>query len=266
MVLVEDLVNGQFMGQRYAGRQAEFSFSTDDILRETVGTEDELTDRVGILREKFDRARTAALENTKLYLSMVSDLDVYVATSMRTREHFRRMAAFCDDVFNHDDLADLHLRYFDPTLSAADGHVDKGLIECLMVDAAKVLVYYAGDRESMGKDFEAAMALSRGKPVILFCEDEGRERLYREIHPLTRLIEFNTGVAIGAMVTTSIESVRTILGRILTNSMRYEVKKTELGSLHLLEDISRSLVRLQTHDTLLQETFWNYYHRKGTLP
>ncbi len=52
-----------------------------------------------------------------------------------------------------------------------------------MVDAAKILVYYAGDRESLGKDFEAAMALSRGKPVIVYCEDEEKERLYRDVHP-----------------------------------------------------------------------------------
>lgn len=265
LVSVEDLLKGQFVAQHHGGRQAEFIFSADDILRDTVGTEDELIDRFAVVRRKFEQARQAALENTRLYLSMVSDLDVYVATSMRTRDNFRRMATFCEEVFNHPDLDGLHLRYFDPTLSAADSHVDKGLIECLMVDAAKVLVYYAGDRESMGKDFEAAMALSRGKPVIVFCEDKVRERLYRDIHPLTRLIEFDTGVAIGAMVTTNIKSVRDLLQRILTNSMKYGIKKTEQGALHLTEDITSCLVRLQTHDTLLQETFWNYYHRKNVL-
>ena len=75
------------------------------------------------------------------------------------------------------------------------------LIAKLMVDAAKILVYYAGDRESLGKDFEAAMALSRGKPVIFYCDDEQKEHLYRDIHPLMRLIEFDTGVAVGTVVT-----------------------------------------------------------------
>jgi hypothetical protein len=60
-----------------------------------------------------------------------------------------------------------YLRYFDPTLSAAGGHEDKGLIECLMVKCAKLLVSCAGDKESYGKDAEAAMALSLGKPVDL---------------------------------------------------------------------------------------------------
>ena len=109
------------------------------------------------------------------------------------------------------------------------------------------------------------MALSRGKPVIVFCEDEGRERLYRDIHPLTRLIEFDTGVAIGAMVTTRISTVRQLLRRIMTNDMKYTIRKSEAGALHLFEELSSCLVRLQSHDTLLQETFWNYYHRKGVL-
>src|SRR5258706_12108608 len=123
-----------------------------------------------------------------------------------------------------------------------------------MVDAAKALVYYAGDRESIGKDFEAAMALSRGKPVIFFCDDEQKERMYREIHPLTRLIEFDTGVAIGAMVTTTVESVTELLRRVFQNEMEYELTKTSSGALHLRERLTGSLVRLQTDDKLLQET------------
>lgn len=132
---------------------------------------------------------------------MVGDLDVYVATSMRTREDFRNMANVCERIFSEQRLKGLELRYFDPTLSAAAGHEDKGLIECLMVKCAKVLVYCAGDRESYGKDAEAAMALSFGKPVIFYCDSERRNRFYRDVHPLSRLIEFETGVAVGAMVT-----------------------------------------------------------------
>src|SRR5437763_10479430 len=107
------------------------------------------------MADAFIAARDQALENTKLYLSMVSDLDVYVATSMRSREDFRRMADTCERIFGDRRLAHLNIRYFDPTMSAAAGHEDKGLLECLMVKAAKTLVYVAGDRESYGKDAEA---------------------------------------------------------------------------------------------------------------
>lgn len=135
----------------------------------------------------------------------------------------------------------------------------------LMVDAAKILVYYAGDRESLGKDFEAAMALSRGKPVIFFCEDEQKERMYRDVHPLMRLVHFDTGVPVGAMVTTTVDSVGSLIAGILSNRLEYQLSKTAMGSLHLRERLTDSLVRLQTRDKLLQETFWNYYHHRGVL-
>lgn len=38
------------------------------------------------------------------------------------------------------------------------------------------------------------MALSLGKPVIFYCDQEQRSRFYKEVHPLSRLIEFETGV------------------------------------------------------------------------
>ena len=87
-------------------------------------------------------------------------------------------------------LKDLNIRYFDPTLSAATGHEDKGLIECLMVKCAKVLIYCAGEKDSYGKDAEAAMALSLGKPVIFFCDEKQRSEFFRDVHPLSRLVEY----------------------------------------------------------------------------
>jgi hypothetical protein len=84
------------------------------------------------------------------------------------------MAETCETIFSDHKLKELNLRYFDPTLSAAGGHEDKGLIECLMVKCAKALVYCAGEKESYGKDAEAAMALSLGKPVIFYCDQKKR--------------------------------------------------------------------------------------------
>ena len=194
---------------------------------------------------------------------MIDELDVYVATSMRIRDDFRKVGNFCREVFSVAGLRGLNLRYFDPTLSAATGHVEKGLIECLMVDSAKLLIYVAGEHESLGKDFEAAMALSRGKPVIVYCENEARLQFYKEVHPLTRLIDFETGVAIGALVTKDIEVVQQLIRNHFMNEMEYFISAPSYGGLHLIERNTGSLVRLQTHDRLLQEAFWNYYHRLG---
>jgi len=171
------------------------------------------------------------------------------------------MADRCEEIFNSPKVQDLHLRYFDPTMSAAEGHQDKGLIECLMVKCAKVLVYCAGEKESFGKDAEAAMALSLGKPVIFLCEEQQRQNFYREVHPLSRLINFENGVAVGAMVTSKTENVSELLDRIFENEMEYSLRQPpgKPGYLQLVETLTQSVVRLQTNDSLLPAAFWNYY-------
>ena len=260
-VTIRSLLEGQ-IPEKFSDRQGQFIFSADDVLEEMVETEDDIEKKYEAVADKFFDAREAALRNTNLYLSMVGDLDVYVATSMRTRQDFRDMADFCDAVFDLDSLSNLNIRYFDPTLSAASGHEDKGLIECLMVKCAKVLVYCAGDKESYGKDAEAAMALSLGKPVIFYCDQEQRKRFYRDVHPLSRLIEFETGVAVGAMVTDKPHEVSELLRRIFENQMEYELEKPKPNYLRLKEKLTDSVVRLQTSDQMVSETFWNYYHNR----
>lgn len=259
-ITIKELLSGEVVTKKYEARQQEFIFSADDVLDESVDNEDELEQKYDRVSKKFFSARSAALANTTRYLSMVSDLDVYVATSMRNREDFRSMANKAERIFSDTRLKELEIRYFDPTLSAARGHEDKGLIECLMVKCAKVLVYCAGEKESYGKDAEAAMALSLGKPVIFLCDHELKSRFYREVHPLSRLIHFETGVAVGAMVTDRLKDVSELLYRIFENKMQYELDQPKRGYLRLKETLTKSIVRLQTNDTLLSETFWNHYH------
>jgi hypothetical protein len=259
-IKIRDLLTGERVPTSFAHRQIEFAFSADAVLDETVQSEAELLDRYQRVAMLFTEARSAALANTRYYLSMVSDLDVYVATSMRTRQDFRNMATICDKIFGDAQVADLNLRYFDPTMSAANGHEDKGLIECLMVKCAKVLVYCAGEKESWGKDAEAAMALSLGKPVVFLCDQAQRSRFYKEVHPLSRLIEFSTGVAVGAIVTDSTDEVTELLSRMFNNRMKYKLDQPKPGYLRLQEELTQSAVRIQTNDQLLSETFWNHYH------
>jgi hypothetical protein len=267
IVTIKQLLEGAFVKANYS-TQSQLVFSADELLDESISSLIELQSKYELVAEKFIAARTAALDNTKRYLSLVNDLDVYVATSMRSRSDFRRMAEDCDAIFHDPKLVHLHLRYFDPTISAADGHQDKGLIECLMVKCAKVLVYCAGEKESYGKDAEASMALSLGKPVVFFCEKAERAAFYREVHPLTRLINFSTGVAVGAIVTGKREEVSELLLRIFQNRMQYALDRSQDGSLLLREVLTSSVVRLQTNNPLLTEAFWNYYraHSKKYHP
>jgi len=261
-ITIRRLLEGNLVKDKYAERQQELLFSADDVLEEPIESEADIETKYDAAAAKFFKARDSALKNTRFYLSMVGDLDVYVATSMRNRRDFREMANACEKIFSDERLKSLQLRYFDPTLSAAAGHEDKGLIECLMVKCAKVLVYCAGEQESYGKDVEAAMALSLGKPVIFYCDSERRHRFYRDIHPLARLIEFDTGVAVGAVVTDELAEVSELLYRIFENKMEYELEQPKPDYLRLKERLTGSVVRLQTNDTMLTETFWNYYHNR----
>ena len=117
-------------------RQVEMEFSMNEVLDEALSNENDVSAKIEPILKRFQAAREKALANTNYYISMIDDLDVYVATSMRNRDDFRKMAEFCDDIFSSTRLKDFSLRYFDPTLSAASGHEDKGLIECLMVKCA----------------------------------------------------------------------------------------------------------------------------------
>jgi site-specific DNA-adenine methylase len=121
--------------------------------------------------------------------------------------------------------------------------------------------YFTKRLHGYGKDAEAAMALSLGKPVIFYCDQEQRGRFYRDVHPLSRLIEFETGIAVGAMVTDMIPDVVELIFRILENRMQYELEQSKPGFLRLKERLTGSVLRLQTNDPLLTETFWNHYHK-----
>ena len=253
-------------GVSQSSNRDQLLLSFDDVLDARLSNEDDVNRRFDEQFEKFYAARHMATRNTELYLSMVNDLDVYVATSMRNRQNFRDMASTCERIFRDPRLEQFHLRYFDPTMSAARGHEEKGLIECLMVKCAKVVIYTEGEKESYGKDAEAAMALSLGKPVIFYCDKGVKTGFYRDVHPLSRLIDFRSGVAVGAIVTDDVDQVAELLRRIFSNEMQFEIRHHESrpGYLKLHEKLTDSVVRLQTDDELLTTTFWNNYHNRHT--
>ena len=105
--------------------------------------------------------------NTTVYLGM-HDVDVYMATSMRSPIHFTSNAQFIKSLFSDKLLRDLKLRYFDPTQSFRKDRIQKGLIESLMIARAKVTIYNAQESDSFGKDSEASVAISQGKDVIVY--------------------------------------------------------------------------------------------------
>lgn len=243
--------------------QMMLEFATEEYADDTVEHEEDIRGKIQAVAERFSAARASAVANTRLYLSLVNELDIYVATSMRKRHDFREMHRQCNLIFKQDGLSRFHIRYFDPTLSAADGHEDKGLIECLMVKCTKALLYFAGEGDSFGKDAEVAMALSLGKPVIILCpptpKGEQRMKFFRDVHPLSRMIQMDTGVAVGAMVTNDPIVVAHLLERLFDNRMEYDLDQAGDGYFRVRERRTGSVVRLQTNFAMLRESLRNYY-------
>jgi hypothetical protein len=69
-------------------------------------------------------------------------------------------------MFGKSEIAELKLRYFDPTQAYCAHRIDKGLSEALMLKRAHCAIYMAGETDTLGKDSELAATLAQGKPVI----------------------------------------------------------------------------------------------------
>jgi predicted TIM-barrel fold metal-dependent hydrolase len=128
-----------------------------------------------------------AARNQDVYLTW-DHMDVYFATSMRKAWEFADLYDFIDELTNEATIRELRLRYFDPTQSYTANHIDKGLVEALMLKRAKCTVYSVQDTDTLGKDSELAATLAQGKPVIAFVPDISVDERSAELlleHPET---------------------------------------------------------------------------------
>lgn len=214
------------------------------------------------LRGRMETAREIGRRNTDRYLTL-SHLDVYVATSMRSKQDYKDHHHFIKNVFEHPEVKRLRLRYFDPTLSYADDRITKGLIECLMIRRARVTLYNAGDEDTLGKDSELASSLAQGKPVIVYVpfgeELERRAKLFKEDHPLGLQIDVRTGVAHGVIVIRTPEHCARVLSRTLLRTLGLELVHQQ--NIHMLrEKETKSVLRVVSDDPHLTHVFWTYFH------
>ena len=149
--LFKDILSGKYNATK--PEAVQLGLFEDDTNVSEVNSVKDAEEKATDLAKRFWAAHQKALSNTDRYLSLCNDLDVYVATSMRIKNNFIEMANFCERVFAMLKEKGLTLRYFDPTISAAESHEDKGLIECLMVKSARILVYSSGDRDRKAHNF-----------------------------------------------------------------------------------------------------------------
>jgi len=132
-------------------------------------------------KTRLKDVRKIGLDNLHVYLCS-DEMDVYVATSMRDIEDFYFVGTVTKRLFSKPELADLKLRYFDPTQSFCEDRIEKGLVESLMLRRAKCTVYCAQTTETLGKDSELAVTLAQGKPVIVYVPQiKDNENRYREL-------------------------------------------------------------------------------------
>jgi len=226
-----------------------------------------LKERQPQLMAKLNRAQEKGRRNTHRYLTLPY-LDVYVATSMRSDADFIEQHRFVKQVFEDPELAPLKLRYFDPTLSWVKSRITKGLVEALMLRRAKVTIYNAGDRETLGKDSELAATLAQGKPVIVYVREgaayDSRAENYRADHPLGLQIALSTGVAHGIIVVRTAAQCARLLRRVLLHELQLEVRHED-GNYQLVEQETQSVLRVVSDDPLLTHSFWAFFHVNADL-
>jgi hypothetical protein len=87
---------------------------------------------------------------------------------------------------------------------------------------------------------------------------ESRARTLKESHPLGIQVNLATGVANGVLVVRSVTDCAGLIRRIVTRSLEVDLEDEE-GYTVLREKISACIFRVMTADTMLTNTFWNFY-------
>lgn len=85
-----------------------------------------------------------------------------------------------------------------------------------------------------------------------------RATTLRESHPLGIQVTLQTGVANGVLVVRTTESCALLIRNILLQCLEFKLQEGDEG-LMLREKISDCIFRVMTRDSMLTNTFWNFY-------
>lgn len=231
----------------------------------------------GEIKEDIKQAQEWGIENATTYLALAKDLDVYVAVTMKLEQdgddtELRKAYKFMKSVFEKPPIDGLNLCYFNPLKFYLGSPADRGLMECLLLKNAKVMLYLAGKDDSFGKNAELATMLVQGKPVIVYvpegAEFEDRVKLFIDYHPLNFQVKLDTGVAYGVIVVRNDKECRDVIYNIFEDPFSLFLRKTgiereEEGNYYLclqLENhVNKSRIRVITKDLYLTKAFWAFY-------
>lgn len=255
----------------------------DELIASKIHIEQTIVDFI----EEVKRCRRSGIKNQEQYINSASEMDVYVATSMRDERDYIEMQAFIDQVFGRKDISRLNLRYFDPTQAYCPNKYDKGLVECLMIRCGKVTIYCAQRQDTMGKDSELAITLGLGHPVIVYVpygdNDKDREAyerratVFADVHPLSLQVNQTTGNTNGIILVRDANQCADVLYAIAKNQLKVTIsRETEPDPLSgetsifwvLREAITgnKSVIRVATGWKHLRTAFWSAFRPDLHIP
>lgn len=111
----------------------------------------------------------------------------------------------------------------------------------------------------------ATMDLSDAKQLLgdsIRKHYDGRAQTLKESHPLGIQVHLETGVANGVIVARTTADCATLIRRILTRTLEFDLVEQTIAStqyLLLKEKITQSVFRVVTGDRFLTNAFWNFY-------
>jgi hypothetical protein len=86
-----------------------------------------------------------------------------------------------------------------------------------------------------------------------------RAETLKEKHPLGIQVTLGTGVANGVLVVRNEEDCIELVRRVMLNEMEFDFEIGRNGNLEMRETITKCIYRVSSSDSVLVNSFWNYY-------
>ncbi len=94
-----------------------------------------------------------------------------------------------------------------------------------------------------------------------------RAKMLKESHPLGIQVDIETGIATGVLVVRNLDDCAKLVRDIILRNLSFHLKSEEKQSgeySYVIEQTSGSIYRVVTGDSLLTNTFWNFYFNDFT--
>jgi hypothetical protein len=203
-----------------------------------------------------DSELAATLAQGKPVIAYAPNIDVAKRSRYLQKEHPSVMRARANFVEAADDVARAKFAA-DPLRSVIDALnvFEEQRIWASLVDSQAVAAFRKKGHDVQG----LCKTIAQAEQAIY----DRRASTLQEHHPLAIQVNLDTGVANGVLVARDIPTCARLIRRIVTNSMRFNVKKdAATKSWHLVEEETQSIFRVVTRNPKLTNAFWNFYRNE----